>query len=161
MPSFDVVSEVNLQEVDNAVNQAKKELEGRYDFRGSKSSIDLEKSEISIFAEDQMKMKALQDIFNQKLAKRGVSLKALDLGQVEQATGGAQRIKIKLKQGLEGDDAKKVAKLIKEADLKKVQASIMGDHVRISGPKKDDLQAAMQLLRDKSDRELQFKNFKD
>lgn len=161
MPSFDVVSRVDMQEVDNAVNQAKKELETRYDFRGSTSKIELNDETITLNAEDSMKLKALAEILTQKMAKRGVGLKALDFNEPESAHLGTLRQKILIKQGIKQEDAKKITKLIKESNLKKIQAQIQGDQVRISGAKKDDLQEVMSLLKQDIPLELQFVNFKD
>jgi len=161
MPSFDVVSKVNRQEIDNAFNQAKKELTNRYDFRDSKSEITLETDHLLILADDNMKLKALQEILNQKMAKRGVGLKSLDYQEPEEALGGALRQKVMIKEGISTDEGRNIVKLIKEQKLKKIQAAIQGDQIRITGPKKDDLQEVMQLLREKVKLELQFVNFKD
>ncbi len=162
MPSFDVVSRVDMQEVDNAVNQVKRELENRYDFRGSKSSITLEGEEITILADDNMKLKAMTEILNQKMAKRGVGVRSLDYKTVEEASFGALRQKVAIKQGIATDDAKALVKSLKDANLKKVQASIQGEEVRITGPKRDDLQAAIQFLKEKvTNLELQFVNFRE
>lgn len=162
MPTFDVVSTVDLQEVDNAVNQARKELNTRYDLKNSKSSIEQDKESITIEAEDSMKLKALSEILDQKIVKRGISVRSLDYKEAEKASGDAIRQKIVIKQGISTDDGKKIVKLIKDQKLKKVQAQIQGDQLRISGPKKDDLQAVMELLRTEvTDLDLQFINFRD
>ena len=161
MPSLDVVSQVNMQEVDNAVNQAKKELETRYDFRGSKSTIEFDKKSLTITADDDMKLKAMIEIIKQKMVKRGIGVRALDFKPVEQASGMMIRQQIDLKQGITTDDGKKIAKLIKEMNLKKVQAQIQQEQVRVTGPSKDDLQEVMKLLKEKVELELQFVNFKD
>lgn len=161
MPSFDVVSKVDMQEVDNAVNQVKKELGNRYDFRGSKSEITLDKESITLVAEDNMKLQAMTEILNQKIAKRGVGIRALDYKDPEEATGMSVRQKVLIKQGISQDDGKKIVKLIKEEKLKKIQAQIQQDQVRVTGPKRDDLQEVIALLKDKVDLELQFVNFKD
>jgi uncharacterized protein YajQ (UPF0234 family) len=147
--SFDVTTGVDLQEVDNAVNQAQKEIGQRYDFKGSKASIDFKRAEESLLlaADSEFQMTALFDVLQSKLIKRGVSVKNLDIGEIEQASGGTVRRTIKLKTALDSDTAKKVAAAIKDAKLRKVQASIQGEQVRISAPAKDDLQAAIQLLR--------------
>ena len=146
--SFDVVSEFDQQEVDNAVNQARKEVEQRYDFKGSETTIDLNLKEktITLHTSDDMKLHALTEILNSKMIKRGVSLKVLDYGTKEVATGNSLRQTIKLKSGLESEQAKQITKLVKEAKLK-VQAAIQGDAVRITGKSKDDLQTAMALMR--------------
>src|SRR5579872_1475658 len=123
MPSFDIVSEINLQEVDNAVNQAKKEILTRYDFRGSKSEVSLEKDEIKIIADDDYKLKAVKDILESKLVKRGVSLKALDYQKVEEASMDTKRQLIKLVNGLSKEKAKEVVATIKDSKLK-VQPAI-------------------------------------
>lgn len=161
MPSFDVVSKVNMQEVDNAVNQARREVENRYDFRNSKSTIELDPEAITIQAEDNMKLKALRDILSEKIAKRGVGLRALDFQEPEDASLGSLRQKIGIKQGISSEDGKKIVKLIKDQGLKKIQSQIQGDQLRITGPKRDDLQVVIQLLKKEVELELQFVNFKD
>jgi len=147
--SFDVTTGVDLQEVDNAVNQAQKEVAQRYDFKGSKASIELQRAEglLILVADDDFRMTALFDVLQTKLIKRGVSVKNLDIGEVKAAGGDSVRREIKLKTALDGDTAKKVAAAIKDAKLKKVQAAIQGEQVRVTSPSKDDLQAAMALLR--------------
>jgi len=161
MPSFDVVSKVDMQEVDNAINQAKRELENRYDFKGSKSAIEHENQAITLTAEDKMKLSALNDILRQKMSKRGVGLKSLVYSDPEDAQLGMLRQKIEVKQGINQEEAKKITKLIKEKKLKKVQAAIQGDQVRVTGPKRDDLQTVISLLKEEIPLELQFVNFKD
>ncbi|HEX7572448.1 MAG TPA: YajQ family cyclic di-GMP-binding protein [Bacteroidota bacterium] len=147
--SFDIVSEVNLQETDNAINQARKEIAQRYDFKGSKSSIDLDLKEkkIAVASDDDFKLKAVVDILQNKMIKRGVPLKALDYGPVEPASGGTVRQTIGLRVGIDKENARLIVKMIKETKLK-VQAQIMDDQVRVSGKVKDDLQAVMKLIRD-------------
>ncbi len=164
MPSFDVVSQVNFQEVDNAVNQALKELAQRYDFRGSKSTIEFDKQgkKIILLADDDMKLKALREILNQRMVKRGIGVRVLDYGEPTLAAGEALRQAVSIKEGVSGDDARRIAKLVKELKLKSVQAEIQQDQVRVRGPKKDDLQRAIQEIKAQvSDLELQFVNFKD
>ena len=161
MPSFDVVSRVEMHEITNAINQAQKELGNRYDFRGSKSSIEQQESTITVVADDDMKLKAMKEIINQKMAKRGVGLRSLEYKEPEPASGGMLRQKIEIKEGISQDDGKKIVKLIKEKKLKKVQAQIQQDQVRITGPKKDVLQDIISLLKDEIPLELQFVNFKD
>lgn len=161
MPSFDAVSKVDMQEVDNAVNQTKKELESRYDFRGSKAKVELEKDSISILADDDMKLKAIHEILCQKIAKRGVGIRVLDFKDPEKASGMMLKQKIIIKQGISQDDAKSMVKLIKEAGLKKIQTQIQQDQLRVTGPKKDDLQDVIKLLKENVKLELQFVNFKD
>ena len=146
--SFDIVSEVNMQEVDNAINQARKEIGQRYDFKGSHSSIELNQKEksITVISDDEFKLKSVIDILQNKLIKRGVSLKALKYGTIEPAASSTVRQVITLRVGIEKDDARLVVKMIKDSKLK-VQAQIMDDQVRVSGKNKDDLQAVMGMLR--------------
>jgi uncharacterized protein YajQ (UPF0234 family) len=161
--SFDVTTGVDLQEVDNAINQAQKEIAQRYDFKGSSSSIEFKRAEetIVLVADSEFRMRALFDVVQAKLIKRGVPVKNLDVGEVKPAGGDTVRRDVKLKTALDGDTAKKVAAAIKDAKLKKVQASIQGDQVRVTSPSKDDLQEAMALLR-KGDFgvELKFGNYR-
>ncbi|MFN8572262.1 MAG: YajQ family cyclic di-GMP-binding protein [Gemmatimonadaceae bacterium] len=147
--SFDVTTGVDLQEVDNAVNQAQKEIAQRYDFKGSKAAIDFQKTEkkLVLTADDDFKMRALFDVLQAKLIKRGVPVKNLEVGDTKPAGGDTVRKEIGLKMALDGETAKRVAAAIKDAKLKKVQAAIQGEQVRVSGPSKDDLQEAMTLLR--------------
>jgi cyclic-di-GMP-binding protein len=161
--SFDVTTGVDMQEVDNAVNQAQKEIAQRYDFKGSKATIDFKRAEelIELVADSDFQMRALFDVVQAKLIKRGVPVKNLDVGEIKQAAGDSVRREIKLKTALDSDTAKKVAAAIKDAKLKKVQASIQGDQVRVTSPSKDDLQEAMTLLRGKEfDVELKFGNYR-
>ena len=161
--SFDVTTGVDLQEVDNAVNQAQKEISQRYDFKGSPATIELNRTEgkIALTAENDYKMQALWDALQTKLIKRGVSVKNLDPGEIKPAGGDTVRRDIALKLALDGDTAKKVAAAIKEAKLKKVQAAIQGDQVRVTSPSRDDLQEAMALLRGKDfGVELKFGNYR-
>nr|NNM90947.1 YajQ family cyclic di-GMP-binding protein [Bacilli bacterium] len=158
--SFDIVSECDLQEVGNAVNQAQKELETRFDFKGSKSSIEQNGAQITLIADDEFKLDAVIDILKTKLVRREVSLKSLEYGKIEPASQGTVRQVITMKQGLAQEVAKTIIKLIKDSKLK-VQASIQGDQVRVTGKSKDDLQAVISLLRG-SDLpvELQFVNYR-
>jgi cyclic-di-GMP-binding protein len=146
--SFDIVSEVNLQEVDNAINQARKEIGQRYDFKGSKSSMDLDQKEkkIVVVSDDDFRMKSVVDILQNKLIKRGVPLKALDYGPVTPAAGGTVRQDIALRVGIDKENAKLIVKMIKDTKLK-IQAQIMDDQVRVSGKSKDDLQAVITMLK--------------
>ncbi len=146
--SFDIVSEVNLQEVDNAVNQARKEIGQRYDFKGSKSSIDLSQKDktITVHSDDDFKLKSVVDILQEKLVKRGVPLKALKYSNPESAAAGTMRQVINLQVGIDKDNGKVIVKMIKESKLK-VQAQIMEDQVRVSGKNKDDLQSVMAMVR--------------
>lgn len=158
--SFDVVSEVDMQEVDNAVNQAKKEIGTRYDFRGSKSEINLEGDTIKIVGDDEYKLNAIIDVLKGKMVKRNVAIKNLDYGKVEPAAGATVRQVITIKKGITKENAKEVVKAIKNMKLK-VQASIQEDQVRVSGKDKDDLQAVIQMLKQLDvPVELQFVNFR-
>jgi uncharacterized protein YajQ (UPF0234 family) len=144
--SFDIVSKTEMQEVSNAIQQAQKELAQRFDFKGSKSSIELTAEEIVLVSDDEGKLRSVKDILESKLVKRGVSLKALDYATLEQAAGGTVRQKAKIVQGIEIEKAKAIVKAIKEAKLK-VQASIQSDQVRVTGRAKDDLQKAMAVVK--------------
>jgi uncharacterized protein YajQ (UPF0234 family) len=160
--SFDVVSEVNLQEVDNAINQARKEIAQRYDFKGSKSSIDLDLKEkrLTIVSEDDFRLKAVIDILQNKLIKRGVPIKALDYGTVEPAAAGMVRQVITLRVGIDKENAKRIVKMIKDSK-RKVQAQIMDDQLRVSGKAKDDLQDVMKILREAPlEFAIQFTNYR-
>ena len=161
--SFDVTTGVDLQEADNAVNQAQKEIAQRYDFKDTKATIEFNRTAhtLVLTADNDFRMEALFDVLQSKLIKRGVPVKNLDIGEVKPAGGDTVRREVKLKMALDSDTAKKVAATIKEAKLKKVQAAIMGDQVRISSPSKDDLQQAMALLRSKDfGVELKFGNYR-
>ncbi len=146
--SFDVVSEVNLQEVDNAINQARKEITQRYDFKGSKSAIELNLKEktLTIVSDDDFRLKSVIDVLQGKLVKRGVPLKALKYGTVEPAAGGTVRQVVTLQVGIDKDNSRQIVKMIKDTKLK-VQAQIMDDQVRVSGKNKDDLQSVMAKIR--------------
>lgn len=162
MPSFDVVSEVDIQEVENALTQTRREVQQRYDFKGSKTSIDFaEQKMIQIVSDDDFKVKAVVEMLQGKLAKRKVSLKSLEYGKVEPAAGGLAKQSIQVLQGLEKDDAKELVKMIKAAKIK-VQAQVQDTQVRVSGKKRDDLQEVIQLLK-KADykRPLQYVNMRD
>lgn len=160
MPSFDVVSQVDMQEVDNAVNQAVKEIEQRYDFRGSQSEIKWDKKEISINGDDEYKMGAMKDILQSKMHRRGIDIKSLDFGAVEPAGGKMFRQKVLIKQGLDKDTAKEITKQIKDSKLK-VQAQIMDDKVRVTSKSIDELQATMTFLRGQSlSVPIQFENMR-
>ena len=148
--SFDIVSKVDLQEVSNAVQQAMKEIGQRFDFKGSKSNIDLDKgkNQITLIGDDEFKLKAVTDVLQSKLVKRGVSLKSLNYGKIESASAGTVRQVITLQQGIPSEKAKEIVKIIKETKHK-VQAQIQQDQVRVVGKKIDDLQALMKLLKEK------------
>ncbi len=162
MPSFDVVSEVDIPEVENALEQTRREVGQRYDFKGSKTEIEFpEKKVIQIVSDDEFKLNAVVEILQGKLAKRKVSLKSLEYGKIEPASGGLAKQTIQVHQGLEKDDAKELVKMIKSAKLK-VQAQIQDDQVRVTGKKRDDLQEAIQLLRGADyKRPLQYVNMRD
>ena len=158
--SFDIVCKVDMQEVTNALDQTRREVDTRYDLKGSKNEIKLEKTDLIITSADEMKMKAVVDILQSKLHKRGVPLKALTYGDVEPAAGSTFRQKIGLQQGIPIDKAKEIVRLIKDTKLK-VQASIQEDQVRVTGKSKDDLQSIMALLRGKDlGIALQFTNYR-
>ncbi|HEY5974027.1 MAG TPA: YajQ family cyclic di-GMP-binding protein [Geobacteraceae bacterium] len=161
MPSFDIVSKVEMQEVDNAVNQASKEIGQRYDFKGSKSEISQEKDSIKVLADDDFKLKAVIDVLQSKLHKRGISIKALQYGKAETASGGMVRQVITIQQGISKEKGKEIIAVIKESKLK-VQAQIQDDQVRVTGKNRDDLQEAIQLLKGKDlEVEMQFTNFRE
>ncbi len=162
MPSFDVVSRIDMQEVDNAINQARKEIGTRYDFRDGTSKIEFDKKEITLLADNKMRLEAMTEILKQKLVKRGVGVRALEFKEAEGASAGSIRQQVLLRQGIATDDARAIVKLIKQQNLKKVQAQIQDDQVRVNGPKIDDLQAAIAMLKEQMTKiELQFVNFKD
>src|SRR5215467_7587614 len=145
--SFDVVSKLDLQEVENAVNQANKEIQTRFDFKGSVSRIDWDKKEVlTLFSDDEQKLKSVIDILQSKLIKRGISLQALDYQKIEPAEKGTVRQPIKMKQGIESEKAKTIVRAIKDSKLK-VQASIQGDQLRVSSKSKDELQNTINFLR--------------
>ncbi|HLU56419.1 MAG TPA: YajQ family cyclic di-GMP-binding protein [Pseudonocardia sp.] len=160
-PSFDVVSKVDRQEVDNALNQAAKELSQRFDFRGTGTSIAWAGEEaVTIESETEERAKAAVEVFKEKLVKRGVSLKALDVGQPT-ASGKTYKIGAKILQGISTEKAKEISKAIRDEKLKGVQAQIQGDQLRVSGKKKDDLQAVIRLLKSKDfGIALQFTNYR-
>lgn len=148
--SFDIISKVDMQEVLNSVQQAMKEMSQRFDFKGSKSSIDLNKenAEITLVSDDENKMKSVVDILQSKLVKRAVSLKSLEYGKIESASGGTVRQAIKLQQGIAQEKAKEIAKIIKDSKMK-VQAEIQKDQLRVRAKKIDDLQLVMTMLKGK------------
>jgi uncharacterized protein YajQ (UPF0234 family) len=161
--SFDVSTGVDLQEVDNAINQATKEIAQRYDFKGTRSTIEFQRAEhqIVLVADDDFRMRALLDVLQSKLIRRQVPVKNLDIGDVKPAGGDTLRREIALKVGLDSDTAKRVVAALKEAKLKKVQAAIQGDQVRVTSPSRDDLQTAIALLRSKDfGVELNFGNYR-
>lgn len=158
--SFDVVSEVDMQEVDNAVNQALKEISQRYDFKGSKTELVLGEDEIRISSDDEFKLNAVVEILRSKFVKRGLSVKALDLGKVEKGSLGTVKQVGKIVKGISKEKAKEIVSDIKNSKIK-VQAQIMDNQVRVSGKDKDDLQAAISLLKGKDyNVALQFTNYR-
>jgi cyclic-di-GMP-binding protein len=144
--SFDVVSQVDMQEVKNAISQAMKEITTRFDLKGTGSDVSLQGEEIALASSDEFKLKAIRDVLEGRLVKRNVPLKALSYGKLEEALGGTVRQKASLQKGIPSDKAREIVKLVKGTKLK-VQAAIQGDQVRISGKNKDDLQSVIQLLR--------------
>jgi uncharacterized protein YajQ (UPF0234 family) len=161
MPSFDIVSQVNQQEVKNAVEQASKEIQNRYDFKGSDARIEQDALALTVYADDEFKLGQVTDVLRQRMAKRGIDVRCLELGAVEKISGDKAKRLVTVKTGIEQEKSKQIQKLIKDSKLK-VQGSIQGDLLRISGAKKDDLQAAIQLVRQQvTDLPLQFINFRD
>lgn len=160
--SFDVVSKIDLQEMKNAIDQAMKEIGQRFDFRGSKTQITLEADDtgLTILSDDDYKLKAVNDILQSKLVKRGISPKSLDYQTPEAALGGTMRQKVKLKQGIASEKAKEISKFIRDGKWK-VQAQIQGDQLRVASKSKDELQAVIAALRQKDfDLPLQFTNYR-
>jgi hypothetical protein len=161
MPSFDIVSKVDMAEVRNAVTQALKEISQRYDFKGSKSEIREEKDSLLVISDDEGKLKAVKEILLSKLTRRGVDIQNLELGKTEPGSGQTVKQTMKILQGIPQEQAKEISKAIRDSQLK-VQAQIQGDQLRVSGKKKDDLQQVMGLLRGrKNGVGLQFVNFRD
>ncbi|MEB3102637.1 YajQ family cyclic di-GMP-binding protein [Ferviditalea candida] len=158
--SFDIVSNLDMQEMNNAIQQAEKEIQNRFDFKGSKSSISLEKDELVIISDDEYKLNSVIDILQSKMVKRGISIKSLEFGKIEPAASATVRQRIKLKQGIDQDNAKKINILIRDSKLK-VKSQIQGDQIRVSGKSKDDLQKVIQLLKSQDlPIELQFVNLR-
>ena len=158
--SFDIVCKVDMQEVTNALDQARREIDTRYDLKGTRNEVKLEKNDITLTTADDMKLKAVVDILQSKLHKRGIPLKALEYGKVEQASGGALRQKITVQQGIPIEKAREIVRLIKDVKLK-VQAAIQEDQVRVTGKNRDDLQKIIALLREKDlGIALQFTNYR-
>ncbi len=149
MNSFDVTSEIDMQEVDNAINQARKEVAQRYDFKGSPAAIELDQKNhtLTLTAEDKFKIGALLEILQTRMVRRNVPVKNLKPAEIESASAGTVKQVFTLQIGIPIDAAREIVKVIKDAKLKKVQASIQGDQVRVQSPSRDDLQSAMQLLR--------------
>ena len=161
MPTFDIVSEVDKQEIRNALDQVNKEVSTRFDFKGSDSRVEQSEYLLTVFADDEFKLSQVLDILMAKLAKRSVDVRCLDRGEIEKVSGNKVKQQVTVKTGLETELAKKIVRLIKDSKMR-VQGSIQGDSVRISGAKRDSLQEAIQLIK-KSITEfpLQFQNFRD
>ena len=161
MPSFDTVCEPNLVEVKNAVENTAKEIGTRFDFKGTSAAIEIKDKEITLFGDADFQLQQVEDILRNKLTKRNVDVRFLDLGKVEKIGGDKVKQVLKVRNGIESELAKKIQKLIKDSKMK-VQASIQGDSVRVTGAKRDDLQAAMALIKkDVNDVPLSFNNFRD
>jgi cyclic-di-GMP-binding protein len=162
MPSFDVVSELDMQEVTNAVDQTRRELTTRFDFKDTGSSVELGKDELTLKSSTEDRIKAVRQVIEEKFVKRKLSLKSLDWGKVEEAGGNTVRQTVKLKAGIGSDEARDLNKRIKALALKGIQSQTQGDAVRVIGKKRDDLQAVMAALREADlDLPLQFNNFRD
>jgi len=164
MPSFDLTSKVDLQEVDNAVNQARKEIGQRYDFKGSKAAIDFDRTEgtLTLTADDEFKMQALWEVLEIRLARRKVPLKNLKRGEIERGANDTVRRAVTLQQGIPTEAGREIVKFLKERKLKKVQPAIQGDQLRISSPSRDELQGVIALLREQDfGVELQFGNYRE
>ncbi|WP_075257519.1 YajQ family cyclic di-GMP-binding protein [Herbaspirillum camelliae] len=161
MPSFDTVCEANLVEVKNAVDQANKEISTRFDFKGTDARVEQKERELTAYADSDFQLSQVRDVLTDKMTKRNVDVRFLDEGKIEKIGGDKVKQVIKVKNGIESDDAKKIVRVIKDSKMK-VQASIQGDAVRITGAKRDDLQAAIALLRKEiKDIPLEFNNFRD
>ena len=161
MPSFDIVSEVNQVEVRNAVDQANREISTRFDFKGSDARVEYDGKALTLFGDDEFKLKQVTDILIAKFAKRQVDIRALDYGTMEKISGSKVKQVVTVRTGVAQELAKKIVKLVKDSKLK-VQAAIQGDAVRVSGTKRDDLQSAIALVRKSiADYPLQFQNFRD
>jgi cyclic-di-GMP-binding protein len=161
MPSFDTVCEPNLTEVKNAVENTSKEIGTRFDFKGTSAAVELKDKEITLIGDADFQLQQIDDVLRNKLTKRAVDVRYLDVGDVQKIGGDKVKQVIKIKNGIETEDAKKITRLLKDSKLK-VQAAIQGDSVRVTGAKRDDLQAAMALIKsDLSDMPLSFNNFRD
>lgn len=161
MPSFDVVSEANQVEVKNAVEQSNKEITTRFDFKGSDARVEQKERELTAFADSEFQLSQVRDVLTTKMSKRNVDVRFLDLGKIEKIGGDKVKQVIKVKNGIESEAAKKIQRLIKDSKIK-VQASIQGDALRVTGAKRDDLQTTMAMLRkDVTDLPLEFNNFRD
>ena len=161
MPSFDTVCEPNLVEVRNAVENTSKEIGTRFDFKGTSAAIEIKDKEITLFGDADFQLQQVEDILRNKMTKRNVDVRFLDMGKIEKIGGDKVKQVLKVRNGIESELAKKIQKLIKDSKMK-VQASIQGDSVRVTGAKRDDLQAAMALIKkDVTDVPLSFNNFRD
>jgi cyclic-di-GMP-binding protein len=161
MPSFDIVSQVNAQEVKNAVEQTNKEITNRYDFKGSDARVEQKEFELTVYADDEFKLGQVLDVLRGRLAKRNVDVRSLEPGTMEKISGDKVKQPVKVAVGIAQEKAKTIVKLIKDSKLK-VNGSIQGDAVRVAGAKKDDLQAAIQLVKQGvTDIPVQFVNFRD
>jgi uncharacterized protein YajQ (UPF0234 family) len=161
MPSFDIVCEANAVEVRNAIDQANKEISTRFDFKGSDARIEIKDRELTTFADDDFKLEQVRDVMVSKFAKRGVDVRFLDYGAVQKVGGDKVKQLVTVRQGVPGDQAKRIVKLIKDSKLK-LQASIQGEEVRVTGAKRDDLQSAIALIKkEMTELPLEFKNFRD
>jgi hypothetical protein len=161
MPSFDVVCEANMVEVKNAVDQATKEISTRFDFKGTDARIEQKERELTAFADSEFQLNQVRDVLTGKLTKRSVDVRFMDAGKIEKIGGDKVKQVIKIKNGIESEIAKKIVRIIKDSKIK-VQASIQGDAVRVQGAKRDDLQAAIALLRKEvTELPLEFNNFRD
>jgi len=161
MPSFDIVSQVDKQEVRNAIEQANKEIANRFDFKGSDARVEQNELQLTVFADDEFKLGQVLDVMRGRMTKRNIDIRCLELGTIEKISGDKVKRTVTVKTGVPQEKGKTIVKLIKDAKMK-VQASIQGDAVRISAAKKDDLQAAIQLVRKAvADMPLQFVNFRD
>jgi hypothetical protein len=161
MPSFDIVSEMNTVELRNAVDQANKEIGTRFDFKGSDARVELADKALTLFADDEFKLKQVADVLTAKLAKRGVDIRALEYKDAEKISGNKMKQAVVARTGVDQERAKKIVRVLKDSKLK-VQASIQGDAVRVSGAKRDDLQAAIALVKKAiTDYPLQYENFRD
>ncbi|HVA71404.1 MAG TPA: YajQ family cyclic di-GMP-binding protein [Acidimicrobiales bacterium] len=162
MPSFDVVSEIDLQEVRNAVDQANREATNRFDFKDTNATIEFSEKELTLGATTEDRLRALYQLLQEKLVKRSVSLKTLDAGKIEEASHNSARQKVALKAGISQDVGKQINKLIKDMGAKSLSSSVQGDHVRVTGKQRDDLQRAMSVLKEADlTVPLQFTNFRD
>lgn len=162
MPSFDIVSEIDMQEVRNAVDQANREAATRFDFKGTNATIEFSEKELSLSASTEDRLRALYQLLEEKMVKRSVSLKSLDPGKIEEASQGAARQKVALKAGISQEIGKQINKMVKEMGLKGLSSSIQGDQVRVTGKQRDDLQQAIAFFKEASlSVPLQFTNFRD